>query len=219
MTTIKICGITQEEDALYCAKMQIDFIGLNLWPESPRSVTVGRAAEIVQKVRTRSNAPQIVLLDVSPTREDLIYAADVIQPDWLQIHGELPSGVIFKRDRSIFVTTEGRTIPLLKPFSVGCQEDVDEVNKWQADLILIDAKVHGMFGGTGQQVDSKLLEGIRHRFILAGGLTPENVGAVIAKYNPVGIDVASGVEFEPGKKSHNAIRDLKKAVGQRLPGA
>jgi phosphoribosylanthranilate isomerase len=201
MFQVKICGITTVEDALAAARAGADAIGLNFFANSPRCVTRDRAAEI------------IATLPAGITRVGVfVNAADEIQRlhndlplDLSQLHGDEPSATIAdlapRRVLRAFRCSAANVTAALEYLDrcreLGCQPAA----------ILVDAFHPTQFGGTGQPVDIAIVSKIREHsphlpFVLAGGLTPENVAAAIAAARPDAVDTASGVEVSPGRKDH-----------------
>jgi len=198
---IKICGITNIDDILYCSAAGADMLGINLWSGSPRSVNMNTAHNILSILReSTSKVPKIVLLFVEPQEDFLNEAIESLKPDALQIHGNW--------DEREYV----KGVPVIRAFSIADSDDVVRVNESSYELVLIDAKVDGMYGGTGRRIPEELLKRITKRYLLAGGLTPENVAEVIRKFKPYGVDTATGVEKAPGKKDYEKVSSFIKAV-------
>lgn len=194
MPLVKICGITNVKDAVFTAELKADFIGLNLWPRSPRSIGYDEAVHVARELADCET--KIVLVFVSPTKDELDAAIEKIRPSFIQIHGEWTG------------TLEIDGIPIMRAFGLGEPSDIEAINLWQGNPILIDAKVAGLFGGTGSRVNTDLLADVDRPYFLAGGLTPENVGEIVKRINPYGVDVASGVESSIGRKDHRAIEQF-----------
>lgn len=195
MTLVKICGLTSISDAVAVARAGADLIGVNVWPGSPRAVTVERAREIFRAVRALgADASRLVLLDVSPDPALLRERVLALVPDMVQIVGEWTG------------QGEFAGVPVLRAFAVGSRADLASLAVWSADPVLLDARVSGMSGGTGVRIDEELLVGLARPYILAGGLTPDNVAAAIARLKPYGVDVASGVESAPGVKDLGKVK-------------
>lgn len=195
MTLVKVCGLTTVPDAVEVARAGADLIGVNIWPGSPRSVTVERAREIFRAVRALgAEGPRLVLLDVSPDPVLLRERVLALVPDMVQIVGAWAG------------QGEFAGIPVLRAFAVGSRADLASLAVWSADPVLLDARVAGKAGGTGVRIDEDLLVGLARPYFLAGGLTPDNVAAAVARLKPYGVDVASGVESSPGVKDMRKVR-------------
>lgn len=205
---IKICGFTSIQDALCAAGAGADALGLNLWPRSPRALAMAQAKDIAAAVRVRYPSVKIVMLQVSPERKALARAVAMVNPDWLQIHGEW-------NDDGEFAG-----VPVVRAFSVAVPDDLKPLASWPHDPVLLDAKVEGKAGGTGVRVPEELLLPLKRPYWLAGGLTPENVAAAIERLRPAGVDTASGVEIAPGKKDPEKMRafisEARRAASARL---
>ena len=194
MVHVKICGITTVADALACAEAGASAIGLNFVPSSPRCLTVDRAREISRALRTSKVLVVGVVADLEvQAMRQLVEDAEL---GCLQLHGkETPE-------------TLAHLLPhAYKAVRIGSASDVDEARRFGGDYLLADAKVAGALGGTGETFDWSLVKGLarERRLTLAGGLRPENVAEAVRAVDPWCVDVASGVEHEPGIKDHDAI--------------
>jgi phosphoribosylanthranilate isomerase len=199
---IKICGITTPADAIAAAHFGADAIGLNFYPRSPRYVTDAQAAEIL---RALPPFVEPVGLYVNESLEHVQRAALRLGIRIVQVHGdhgELPPA---------------GTVRFIPAFGIRDQADLERMSAYIERLyptvespatVLVDAHVPGMYGGTGQTAPWHLLAGVnpKRRLILAGGLTLNNVAEAIHAVNPYAVDVASGVESEPGRKDPDLVR-------------
>jgi len=188
---IKICGVTTVADAEMVVEAGASAIGLNFVPTSPRRVTTEQARAIAQAVRGRVELVGVFADQLGEMKA----VADTVGLDWLQLHGsETPLDLALAGPNA------------MKAVRVGEQADVLRARDYGGARILVDALVHGTLGGTGQVLDWSLVEQwARERpLVLAGGLRPENVGRAIGQVRPFGVDTASGVELEPGRKSPKA---------------
>jgi phosphoribosylanthranilate isomerase len=189
---VKICGTTSEEDALLAVAMGADALGFIFAP-STRQVTTSAVADIVKRL-----PPEILTVAVfrnqSPERVvDTVHATGVKA---VQLSGdETPDMVSWIRKRGVHMVIKG--------MAAGAA-NVPRAKSYGADLILLDNESPG----SGQVYDWKLAEGVPpgQKFLLAGGLTPENVADAIAQANPWGVDAATGVEAEPGRKDARKLR-------------
>lgn len=196
MTAIKICGITRREDAEAAVELGADALGFVFWPQSPRHANMAAAAGII-----RALPPFVTTVGVfvDPSNDDLERAAQS-GLRLAQIHGAVPSGSL--------------TLPVLRAVHLsataadGIEPDVDD------DTVLLDAHDPVRHGGTGKTVDWTRARAIaaRRRIVLAGGLTPLNVRHAVATVRPYAVDVASGVETEPGIKDPLKLRAFIDAV-------
>ena len=186
-TFVKICGVTSLDDALACCDAGADALGFNFWPQSKRHLSVEQAAIIARRVPP---SVRTVGVFVNPTEEevDRAFASGAI--DLAQLHGdETPD---FCRRFA------GRYIKAVRLRDTGSLETLAQ---YSCDLVLVDADTPG-YGGSGQRADVTLAAeaAAARRVILAGGLTPDNVAEAIRAVKPYGVDVAGGVEREPGIK-------------------
>jgi phosphoribosylanthranilate isomerase len=201
---IKICGITTIEDAEVCLGVGVDTIGLNLVPASPRFIDVGTASTIARAV---GSAAEIVLVVADQSVESLRELMRQTGAACLQLHGEeSPDTVAALLPRAY------------KAIRVAGEGDVAVADSFPGERILVDAKVAGRLGGTGQTVDFDLVASLarRRRLLLAGGLTPDNVARAIERVRPFGVDVASGVEAPgtPRRKDPARVAGFVRAVRQ-----
>ncbi len=195
---VKICGITRIDDAYSCAESGADAIGLNFYHRSKRFIEFGDAEVIVREVSPYVTTVGIM---VQPTMDDVASAIQATGIDAVQIYEpnfDLRDLVIGKM---LYYSARVRNA-----------EDVKLASRIGADLIFLDAFVDGEFGGTGQRTDWKAIKlsgiDLSDRFVLSGGLHPENVCEAIQGVGPYGVDTASGVEISPGKKDRKKIREF-----------
>ncbi|MFD2641018.1 phosphoribosylanthranilate isomerase [Pseudomonas japonica] len=199
----KICGITRVEDALAAAEAGADAIGLVFYAKSPRAVNVQQAREIIAAL------PPFVTtvgLFVNASRCELNEILEAVPLDLLQFHGdETPADC------------EGFNRPWIKALRVRPGDDLEAACKLyaRASGILLDTYVAGVPGGTGEAFDWALVpEHLSKPIILAGGLSPANVGAAIAQVRPWAVDVSGGVEQAKGIKDPARIQAFLAAVRQ-----
>ncbi|MEP0202688.1 MAG: phosphoribosylanthranilate isomerase [Halioglobus sp.] len=200
-TRIKICGITRVEDALTAAQAGADAIGLVFYPSSPRAVSVEAAREIVANLPPFVAAVGLFVNETAP-EIDRIYKR--VGLDLLQLHGD---------ETPQFCTSLG--VPFLKALRVKPGDDVSQLmSSWcDARSILLDAFKQGVPGGTGEVFDwSQVPRSQAGRIVLAGGLTPDNVGSAIKATQVAAVDVSGGVESSPGLKSSEKIAAFVSAV-------
>ncbi len=201
---VKICGITTEEDALLAVAMGADALGFVFAPSS-RQIAPQRAADIVKRLPT-----EIVTVGVfrDETRQRIVDIAHSTRLRAVQIHGHEPSA------DSHWIRQRVRLV--IKAFPAG-DPQLDRAEEYAADAFHIDSATPG----SGQVFDWSLAEGApsNRRIILAGGLTPDNVGDAIRVVRPWGVDVSTGVEFAPGRKDARKIRAFVEAARAAEPPA
>jgi len=205
-TLVKVCGITRPEDGLVAAEAGADAVGFVFYPRSPRKVDAARAAEIAREL------PPFVLrvgVFVDATRDEMARVADEVGLDLLQLHGEEPPEALGDLPRRA-----------LKAVRVGRGFTADEALRYQgrASGVVVDTRLVGetvMPGGTGVPFDWSLVRGLADKvgfLMLAGGLSPDNVGAAIREVRPHAVDVSSAVERLPGRKDPERVRAFVAAV-------
>jgi phosphoribosylanthranilate isomerase len=205
MARVKLCGITRHEDAELAASLDAWAIGFILWPGSRRAADPGVAAGIARTMRRRLD---LVGVFVNPTLDEVVHAAQGIGLTHVQLHGD--EGPAF-----CTAVAERTGLRVIKAVSVASGADIQAAERFHTDLHLLDAAATGSArGGTGRTWDWTLAAH-RHShvpLILSGGLTPENVADGIAAVRPWAVDVASGVESEPGVKDPAKVEAFMAAV-------
>jgi phosphoribosylanthranilate isomerase len=200
MTAIKICGVTSVADAVLCADAGADALGLNFWPGTERCCSLEVAAEISATVGERV---QLVAVFVDAPLHEIQRTLARTGIPWAQLHGDEPPDLV----RALLPHA-------YKALRVGDDHVQDEARRYPGEHLLLDALVRGRMGGTGHTFDWSLAAGIaRERLLtLAGGLTSDNVGSAIEQVRPHRVDVASGVEASPRKKSPERVGAFIDAV-------
>lgn len=208
---VKICGIRTPEALQAALAARADFVGLNFYPPSPRSLAPESAGALAELARGRTTIVALVVDADDATIERIV---STVEPDMLQLHGsETPERVAAVARRW------GR--PVIKAIKVEAAGDAERALEYVdvARLILFDAKppkdlAGALPGGNGLPFDWRLLAAVKDRvpFLLSGGLTPDNVAAAIAATGAGIVDVSSGVETAPGAKSPDLIDRFIAAV-------
>jgi phosphoribosylanthranilate isomerase len=193
---VKICGITNYEDAMAAADMGTDMLGFNFYPKSPRYLTPDEASKIIDKL---PGFVDVVGLFVNDPFERIEHVIDQCRLDWIQFHGDEPPEFIEQ-----FNTFNVRTIKALR---VKDKDDIKQAEKYYTDVILLDAFDPKKYGGTGLSFDWNIIGNISKRVFLAGGITADNVKKAV-DLGIYGIDVCSGIESKPGKKDHAKMQKL-----------
>lgn len=203
-TRVKICGVTRHEDAVAAVELGAWAVGLNYWELSPRRCDPAVAAQIGRALKRRCEVAGVF---VNATLDEIAEAADEAELAMIQLHGE--------EGPSFCSEVARRTgAKVIKATRVRTAADIQALEAFRTDYHLLDAHLTGTPGGTGLSFDWSLAAGRRSQIplILAGGIRPDNAAEAIAAVRPFAIDVASGVESEPGIKDHNLIRDLIRAA-------
>jgi phosphoribosylanthranilate isomerase len=191
MTRVKICGITREEDAVFCAEAGADFLGVVFARNSTRRVEPQRAVEIAAAVKGRACLVGVFVDENPAVVRELALRCGL---DLVQLHGGVSESDL-----------AAVGMPSIR--AVRVSEEVPQVVT-AADWLLFDSRDPRAPAATGGKFDWSLLRGAARTkpFFLAGGLTPENVGDAIRIARPDAVDVSSGVESAPGIKDYDMVR-------------
>ena len=202
---VKICGLTDVDDALLAVALGADSLGLNFVSGSTRQIAPARGRDIAARI-----PPETLTVGIfrNESKERVVDIVHTVGLRAAQLHGnESPEEVAWVAER----------VPLvIKAVSAGT-EQARRANEFAVPIILVDAPTPG----AGEVFDWRLTESLPldRRILLAGGLDPENVADAIAAVKPWGVDVASGVESAPGRKDPSALRRFiqnAKAAGEEL---
>jgi phosphoribosylanthranilate isomerase len=199
---VKICGITNEEDALLAVAMGADAVGFVFAP-SPRQIAPTLAADIAKRLPPEVLTVGVFRDQVSTRVVEIVNSAGL---RGAQLHGhESPDDATYVRSRVPF---------LIQAFAAG-DRALDRASEYPADAFLIDSATPG----SGEIFDWSLAEGAPdgQRVIIAGGLTPDNVVDAIERTKPWGVDVSSGVEREPGRKDARLVKAFIEAARSAEP--
>lgn len=203
MTLVKVCGVTNLEDALAALDAGADMLGFNFYRRSPRYVTPAEARRVVERLPGGVSCVGVFVNE--PTPGDVIDVAREARLGAVQLHGDEPPEFC----QSL------RGLTTIKALRVGADYDVENAASYRTDAVLLDAYVPGERGGTGHTFDWGLASVTRERvpqLFLAGGLNPDNVSAAVAAVRPHAVDVCSGVETSPGRKSPELMRRFVEQV-------
>jgi phosphoribosylanthranilate isomerase len=214
MTYVKICGITNVEDARCAAGAGADFLGFIFYPKSPRYVTTERCAEIAAAIRDEfgARAPRFVGVFVNEPAQRVRQALDATGLDLAQLHGDEPLTAMQQLHPRAF---KAICPPSLKQaMSQAAAYAAVGPGDERLPQLLVDAYHPQQYGGTGMPVDLEIAQALArdYRLLLAGGLAPENVEDVVEQVRPWGVDVSSGVEREKGRKDHAKVQAFVRAV-------
>src|SRR5688572_2550093 len=204
MTKIKICGIKTVNDALAAMDAGADLLGFNFYPKSPRYIDVGTCRDIMSVMRKYGHITYVGLF-VNASVAEVRSTIETCGLSLAQLHGDETSEMLDALHGKAFKAFRG--VPTY----------VHGFARHNAPALLVDASVKGAYGGTGVTADwSRVAElAKQYSLLLAGGLTPKNVGDAVRQVNPWGVDVASGVESSVGSKDASKMRTFVQAV-QRL---
>jgi phosphoribosylanthranilate isomerase len=206
MSFIKVCGIKTEKQALEIAKLKPTHIGVIHFEKSPRHIHLDQIKTIKE---TLKNYPvKVVAVVVNPDKELVKKLLDIV--DIVQFHGDEDIEFVKQFDKE----------KVIKAVRIKDDTSLKKLDKFSKEgyTVLIDAFKKGEYGGTGKQIDKRLIKkvsDITDRFILSGGLSEDNVYDLIREFKPFGVDASSKLEIKPGekdiKKVKNFISQAKKA--------
>jgi phosphoribosylanthranilate isomerase len=202
---VKICGVTNLDDAAEAVLLGAWAVGLIHYRQSPRRCEPAAAAEIGAAFRRKC---EVVGVFVNPELEEIDKAVENAGLTMVQLNGN--EGTAFCSE-----VARRTGVKVIKAVHVASAADVHAAEAFRTDYHLFDRRGKGLWGGTGESFDWGLLAEHRSQIpaIVAGGLRPDNVAAAIAVTHPFAVDVASGVEAEPGHKDHAAMVAFFEAAG------
>lgn len=208
---VKICGVTNLEDALVAAGAGADYLGFIFYPPSKRTTNPATVKTIVLEMRQRSYCPVLVGVFVNETAAYVDQILRECDLDLAQLHGEETPFMVNDPGSILY----GRSYKALRPQSVGEAEAEAEWFIAEAPQVrptlLMDSYHPALVGGTGKisnwEIGRQMVK-MTPGFMLAGGLTAVNVAQAIREVRPYAVDVASGVEAVPGRKDHAAVREF-----------
>jgi len=198
-TLVKICGITNSEDALYACELNVWALGFVFYKESPRFVKEAQVKDIVEKLPTTIAK---VGLFVNEDIEMIKSIASSCKLDMVQLHGD---------EDPEFCKKVMKFTRVIKAFRLKDKDSVNAMPNYDVDLCLLDTYVKDIPGGTGKTFNldlAVLAKKYGKKIILAGGLNPGNIIDAIRKVEPYAVDISSGVEEKPGKKSKTLMKEL-----------
>ncbi|MCL4477953.1 MAG: phosphoribosylanthranilate isomerase [Deltaproteobacteria bacterium] len=200
---IKICGITSLSDAVAACEHGADALGFVFYKKSPRYILPEQAKQIIEKLPPFVSSVGVFVDEDINTVKSLITDTGL---DYVQLHGNEPISTVRMFGNKA-----------IKAFNIKDKDSIEEVNGSGLQYVLLDSHT-SLHGGSGKRFDHAFLKNlsIGIKFILSGGITPENVAEIVQTYKPYGIDVSSGVEASPGKKSKEKLTalfiNIKKAL-------
>ena len=239
MVWIKICGITNIEDARLVSTLKIDSIGFVLSTDSPRRINLDKALEIIGVLRSEGNKIKITGVFVNEKIEYVINCSNKLGLDYIQLSGDEDSNYVKSLKEIYGKPEESSSKPkIIKAIKI---KDMDKKNtgggtynsaynayniikskinqkiesfKGYADFILLDTFREGVYGGTGETFNRDIIKGLKCDIpvILSGGLDSKNVKETIDILKPFGVDASSKLEIYPGKKDPEKVRQFVDAV-------
>ncbi len=199
-TRVKVCGITNGEDAAAAVNAGADYLGFNFYPLSPRYVDPNTVRSIMASLRGSVEVVGVFVNERADTIKEICERAGI---EIIQLHGDEGPAFCLRFDR-----------PVIKAFRVGDESDLAGMEDYRTWGALLDSRTSG-YGGSGVIPDWEMACRARNsweRFWLAGGLNAANIGEAIKVVKPWAVDAASRIESEPGKKDHRKMFDFIKAV-------
>jgi len=193
---VKICGLTNCDDAAAAIDMGADLLGFNFYPRSPRFIAPEKAGEIIGRL---PGFVDVAGVFVNASFDEIRETLGVCPLNWVQLHGDETPDFC----RSFFSVN----VKTMKALRVKDQSDIQKAEGYFTDAILLDAFDPQKYGGTGLTFDWNIVGHIGKRIFLAGGINPDNAAKAI-ELGVYGIDICSGIEAAPGKKDHEKMKKL-----------
>lgn len=203
MTKVKICGITNRDDALEAIDAGADALGFNFYYRSPRYVAPSAAREIIEVL---PEGIAKIGVFVNESIDEVIDISSIASLDAIQLHGDEPTAFVGE-------LKERCGLDVIKAFRVTEGFVSDATIDYDVEGVLLDGFATNARGGTGATFDwviAKRVRSLVQQLWLAGGLSPENVRAAILEVNPYAVDACSSLESRPGIKDHEKLRDFIK---------
>lgn len=193
---VKICGITNLEDAVFCAHAGADALGFIFYEKSPRHIDPSKAAGIIKHLPSAVMAIGVFVNQRRETIEEIIRLTHL-------------GGIQLSGDESP-EDCEGFTAPTWKAFRIRDVKDVDQIKQYDVSAVMLDGASGNEYGGSGRLADFSVAVEMKkhHRLVLSGGLNPENISDALERVQPYGVDVNSGIEIAPGKKNPQKVKLL-----------
>ncbi len=200
MVQVKICGITNREDACCAVEQGADALGFNFYPPSPRYVLPEEAGEIVRRLPPFVTPVGVFVNEAREQIEAIVASAGLRA---VQLHGDEPPEACL-----------GHSVPVIRVARVGEGFDPEDLKVYPVDTFLLDTAKVGLYGGTGETFDWALAREVAacRRIVLSGGINPDNVAEAIRTVRPYAVDVSSGVEAELGRKDPHKLAAFFRAV-------
>ncbi|HEX7722542.1 MAG TPA: phosphoribosylanthranilate isomerase [Pyrinomonadaceae bacterium] len=208
MVKIKICGITNPDDARLAVEAGADMLGFNFYRPSPRFIEPDEAREIIDSVARESEVIAVGIF-VDETLESVIEAVRISGVDAVQLHGD--ESVAYCAD----LKSALNGITIIKALRVSDSFKPGTATSYPVDAIMLDAFHDSLRGGTGKVIDWKIALQTRElvpQFFLSGGLSPENVAEAVERVQPYAVDACSRLELSPGRKDPLRVKAFVRAA-------
>ncbi len=217
MVKIKICGNTNEEDALFASIKGADYLGFIIEVKSSAdSISRKKAMGLIKRLPLEVES---VYVTTETNQKKIVEIAKYVNPACIQLHGSVSIPAVLK------IRKELPRAKLIKTIPVHDESAVPEAKKFApyVDFLLLDSRVKGKAGGTGithdWSISAKIVKGVDKKVFLAGGLTPQNVKDAIKRVKPYAVDVNSGVKKAPEKRSSRKSRKDQIKIESFIRGA
>lgn len=202
---VKICGITNLEDALCAAENGASALGFIFYPQSPRCIDPQKAGEIIDRLPLHLVKVGVFVNEKEQTLREIFEGCRL---DMLQFHG----------DESPEYCGKFPSRGVIKALELKTDEDLNRVSDFDVAAILVDARHAGLYGGTGKTSNWEMAKMVSKPLILSGGLNEDNVLAGLGKVMPAALDINSGVEKRPGKKDAGKIKRIMQKIKTATSG-
>jgi len=204
-TSLKICGVTREDDAQRLVKLGVHALGINFWPQSKRYLSPDDARPMLASLAGKIVRVG-VFVNAAPELPRQLIEDGLI--DLAQFHGDESPGYC-----AAFADAK---LPFIKAVGVDSSSSLDHILDYRASAILLDTPAPGVYGGTGETFDwtharDFILSHPDLPVLLAGGITPSNASEAIEMVHPAALDIASGAEVSPGVKDFDKVQELVRA--------
>ncbi|MDD5440378.1 MAG: phosphoribosylanthranilate isomerase [Candidatus Omnitrophica bacterium] len=200
MAKVKICGLTNIDDARKAEELGAEYVGFVLFNKSPRMIRPSDAAAIAKALKGTAKKVGLFLDEII---DAVVKAVDTAGLDAVQLHGDEGPDYV-----NALIEKLRKRVTVIKSFKIKKGFSFDILQRYpMADFFLFDTFKEGMPGGTGQTFDWEIIRGrdFPKPIFLAGGLNPDNVRTAIGTVKPYAVDIASGIERSPGKKDHTLM--------------
>ncbi len=194
MTFVKICGITNLEDALFASEAGADALGFVFYKKSPRHIEPEKARDIIKRLPPFVTTVGVFADQTEAEIKGIIAETNI---DIVQLHGEEPPEFCERLNKRVIKAIRARSM-----------ENLTDIKRYKSCALLLDTYDKNLKGGTGRIFNWEIAREAKifNKIIVAGGLTPENVADAIKVVQPYAVDVSSGVEKEKGIKDHQKIK-------------
>ncbi|GAB6073065.1 phosphoribosylanthranilate isomerase [Venenivibrio stagnispumantis] len=197
---IKICGITEENQAKEISQLGADYIGVVLYQKSPRFIPLEKVKKIKNSISDKTKLVAVVVNSSEEEIKEILKIADIVQ-----LHGDEDINFVKKFPKN----------KVIKALRIKDEEDIKKVEEFikEGYIVLVDAYKEGEYGGTGKRINLELLEKLKpfeKNIIISGGFSEENIGEILSIMKPFGIDASSKLEIKPGLKDIQKIKNFIK---------